>query len=285
MWRNLRDAIFVGGLFCLLVSYGALLFSLASQYPAEQNNAREQTKEQGELHVVAKPEGQQIASDRKEAEKGFIGFRDVKWTDVLLAIFTGLLFWIGLRQTRHFESTERAFVSVSFRPTANRDIGTGNINHWTFTPVWANAGHTPTRNMRNHISMLVQDVELAPDWDFPNIWPARIPEAERAPTPLLIGPQGSVDGESLSVTVAEMQNIIAGTRFLYLWGWATYSDVFRSSARHVTRFAVRIVAGGDARDSNRISFTYRVLRTYNCSDEECERQGFPAGWSARIVEF
>jgi hypothetical protein len=172
---------------------------------------------------------------------------------------------------------------VTFRHSANRDITIGNINFWTFTPVWYNSGNTPTRDMENHISLKVLENEVARDWDFPDLWAAAIPEEDRVATPLAVAPKGTTDGQGLSATVEVIDEVIAGTRFLYFWGWASYNDAFHGTARHVTRFAVRIFIGGNPRDPNRISFSYSFLRRYNCSDEECTRQGYPADWTPRTL--
>jgi hypothetical protein len=176
---------------------------------------------------------------------------------------------------------QRAFVSVAFNQNANRDIKTGDITRWQFVPVWLNTGNTPTRNMENHVSIMWPDKEFANEWDFPDYWSSG---SARDPAPLSASPKSTVQGEALFVPVDIIADIINGKRFLYFWGWAAYNDVFPDTPRYVTRFAVRIVIGGDARDKDKISFNYRYLARYNCSDEECERQGFPASWQARQAE-
>jgi hypothetical protein len=176
---------------------------------------------------------------------------------------------------------QRAFVSVVFNQSANRDVTSGHITGWRFVPHWMNTGNTPTRNMLNHVSMAWPTSALPDNWHFPDYWNRGAP---RLLAPLCAAPHATVEGQDIVVPVDIIADVIAGHKFLYFWGWATYDDVFPTTNRHVTRFAVRIVIGGDARNSDRISFAYRHLGQYNCSDEECERQGFPADWRAPEAE-
>lgn len=174
---------------------------------------------------------------------------------------------------------QRAFVSVSFEPSASKSVETNKITTWNFTPIWWNAGDTPTRNMQNHINIKLFDGSLPNDWGFPDLWATNIAVEDRLPVPLGCAPKGTVRGQAVGVSVDQMKEVIAGTKWLYMWGWASYSDVFPGTMLHVTRFAVQIAAGGDPTDNGKTSVTFHFARKYNCSDEECEHQGYPASWT------
>jgi hypothetical protein len=177
---------------------------------------------------------------------------------------------------------QRAFISAYFESVANKNLETGQIIAWSFNPLWQNAGDTPTREMQNHISIKVFDGSVPNDWDFPDMWPANTAAEDRAPTPLGAAPKGNVRGQSVGgFSIEQMREIIAGKKSILMWGWATYRDVFPNTALHVTRFAVRIIVGGDPTDAAKISFSFQFVRKYNCSDEECEQQGYPATWTPR----
>jgi len=240
-------------------------------------------------------------------------FNDLRVTDILLTIFTGALalytyclwrstdkLWeAGEKQIAVTKESadaakksaeiaeqaliagQRAFVSVAFNHSAAKDIKTNQITHWTFTPVWINAGDTPTRNMTNHINIHLFDGEMPRDWDFPDLWSSQVRPEDRIPIPLGISPKNSVNGQSLSIPIDKIDDVIAGKKSLYMWGQAIYNDVFPETKKHITRFAVRILVGGNPRDASQISFSDSFLWTYNCSDEECERQGYPASWKPR----
>ncbi len=168
---------------------------------------------------------------------------------------------------------DRAFVSVLMSQSANLDAHTGNVVGYTFTPVWVNAGNTPTRGMRNYISIYWIDRPIEPNWDFPDLAAS---DSQTESVPLSASPRGQVHGNSCYVPINIIESVITGGRHLYLWGWAKYRDVFPNTPLHVTRFAVQIRVGGNASDPQRISFQYSYLPTYNCADEECAEQDCPA---------
>jgi hypothetical protein len=183
---------------------------------------------------------------------------------------------------------QRAFISVSIDAIPVVDIKTDKIAKWTFIPVWKNTGETPTRNMKNHINIAIFEGPLDSKWDFPDCWSANIAPESRLPTPLGAAPKSNTYGHPVSVSIDDMMNVIARPKpqWLYMWGWAIYNDVFPNTPVHVTRFAVQIVVHGNPNDKAKISFTYEFLLKYNCSDEECEHQGYPASWAPRefIIE-
>jgi hypothetical protein len=272
----------------------------------------------GSPSATSQPPQQQHAEENKavknqsEADKPFWGKATtdpVAAFTLFLVIFTAILSAVGVIQLKMLTRAEtvaektaqaakdsadiakqaliagqRAFISVNFRPSAQKSIKDGNIYAYGFTPVWFNAGNTPTRKMENHINIHVFDKEIAGDWDFPNLWSAKVPAEKRGPIPLGVSPKNIVDGQSLAIDVKTIQDVIDGKKFLYFWGSATYNDVFPDTPRYVTRFAVQIVAGGNPQEPEHMSFSFPLLGKYNCSDEECKYQGVPADWKPRIME-
>ena len=237
------------------------------------------------------------------------GWARLKITDSLLAVFTFLLIVVGAIQgvflyrtdqgthkaadaakdsaeiaERALIAGQRAFVSVSYQTSAGRDFKTKNIVQWIFTPIWTNAGNTPTRNMANHINVGVRDAEIDDDFDFPDQWNTDVPPEKRRPVPLGIAPKAWISGQAVGISVGDIDAAINGKKFLYIWGWASYEDVFPRTALHVTRFANRIAVGGDAHNPAEISFSFPLLWKYNCSDEECTRQGYPPDWRPRVSD-
>ncbi|MBI1776056.1 MAG: hypothetical protein HYR63_11985 [Proteobacteria bacterium] len=178
---------------------------------------------------------------------------------------------------------QRAFISASFVPIANLNPETGEITNWGFRTIWTNSGDTPTRLLINHINLQPRDDELPPDWDFPDYWPAEMPPSKRSAIFLSAPPHGTVNGHDVYTSMQVIEQVIAKKKFLYLWGWATYSDVFPNTKKHVTRFAVQVVIGGNPRDREHVSFQFPYIAQHNCSDEECDRQRRPADWTPREV--
>jgi hypothetical protein len=208
---------------------------------------------------------------------------------VVLAIATGFLFLSADKSAKIAEQAliagQRAFISVSMLHSPVKSASTGKIIGWTFTPTWKNSGETPTRNMVNHISMLSFDAEIDSKWDFPNIWSKNIPVDQRTRVPMGVAPKDITFGQTLFVDIDTLDKVSNNNKFLYIWGMAEYNDVIPSTPLHVTRFAMRIAIGGNPIDPEKTTITYPNLPYYNCSDEECERQGVPAGWHPREMEI
>lgn len=260
----------------------------------DKNNASQCAKGQ--------TKGDSNESDDETAEWTIRGYR-MKITDFLLAIFTFLLVCVGIGQgvllcftntntqeaakaaqksaeiaERALIAGQRAFISYKIERSANIDPQTGIITHWVFTLIWYNSGQTPTKNMKNHVNIGLFKKEISSDWNFPDVWDDNIPKAERVGVPLGTAPKDSTRGQAVAISVADLGDVISGKKFLYLWGWASYNDVFPNTKLHIARFAVRVLVGGHPLDQDHISFSFPFLKTYNCSDEECENQGYPAAW-------
>ena len=165
----------------------------------------------------------------------------------------------------------RAFVSVQFRHDAVKTLQSNEIIQWRFTPTWSNAGDTPTRNCINHTSIKVFDGAIPAEFNFPDVWS----NGEQQHVPFNIAPKGVRDGQAVDLSVETIDEIVAGEKSALMWGWTEYNDVFPNTKRHVTRFAVRIIAGGNPRIPERVSFYYAFIPRYNYSDEECDAQGHP----------
>ena len=65
-----------------------------------------------------------------------------------------------------------------------------------------------------------------------------------------------------------------GRKFIYLWGWAKYFDVFPRTPEHITRFCWLILVAGDPLSFNPAQPNSTTFATANhiegnCADEEC----------------
>lgn len=174
---------------------------------------------------------------------------------------------------------QRAFIGVSFEAVAVKNIQTGRVAGYQFSAIWKNAGETPTRNMTNHVNIVVRESELPRSWHFPDLWHPDIQLIDRIPVNLSANAKDTVRSESMMVSLSDVRELIEGAKFAYFYGWARYNDVFPNTNTHITRFAVRIVGGGNPNAPEKMNFNFPFLQRYNCSDEECSMQGYPAGWT------
>jgi hypothetical protein len=85
-------------------------------------------------------------------------------------------------------------------------------------------------------------------------------------------------GSARTFTVAEMEEVATERKYLYLWGWARYRDIFPDTQAHVTRYCYRVMAGGNLRDrptTGKASYfiNFLIHDRGNCADGECIMQG------------
>lgn len=103
---------------------------------------------------------------------------------------------------------------------------------WHFRPIWQNSGSTQTKDMITNVACDFRDTPLPQDFDCP-------PNAESYPA--IIPPKGFVYGTTFTLTDDELIEVQKGTKFFYIWGTATYLDVFDGTPIHATKFCRQII--------------------------------------------
>ena len=183
---------------------------------------------------------------------------DVKVTDVLLALFTGLLVVLGWVQARRMReavgaakesatvaeksarvaeealvSGQRAFMFIrEIKTYLHQDPETGNY-HWTIHPVWANSGNTPTRGLSINTTYRLLDKPLPASYDFP--------ESRENLIPTIAGPRSMVEATPGTLSSEDLEAVREGKKFFYIWGWAEYHDIFEGTKKRVTRFCNQLI--------------------------------------------
>lgn len=134
----------------------------------------------------------------------------------------------------------RAIVSVSGL-TSFWELGAEGTLNWRFRPQWRNAGKTPTKNMRLYSECELRNSLLPHGFDFSN--------NIASPGPGHLGPDaqalGGLAPRDAPITPQDILDAEANRKFIYLWGWARYYDVFPNTPEHVTAFCWRILPFGN----------------------------------------
>jgi hypothetical protein len=168
---------------------------------------------------------------------------------------------------------ERAFVfalGLNGDPELNRDT---NRYGWRFRPTWKNSGATPTRNMAMHTECVVRSSPLPAGFNF------NYPTMQTGNS--LLPPNAEVFGEIAptppiaAVSAQDLVDAQQKLKFIYVWGWARYSDVFPGTPQHITRFCWLVTAVGDPlafteKNPGALSFSTSPHVEGNCADEECQ---------------
>lgn len=183
---------------------------------------------------------------------------EVKITDALLALFTGLLVllgWVLARRMREavaaatdsagiaqksarvaedaLISGQRAFMFIrEIKTILHQDPETGKFQ-WTIHPIWANSGNTPTRGLSINTTYRLLDEPLPQNYDFP--------ESREDLIPAIAGPRSMVEAVPGTLSSEDLQAIQNGKKFFYIWGRAEYHDIFEGTKKRVTRFCNQLI--------------------------------------------
>jgi len=171
---------------------------------------------------------------------------------------------------------ERAFVFATDLFCVWDPLPVGGPYNWRFRPVFRNSGDTPVKQLRICVESTLRTSPLPPGFNF-NQNPPVVGTG-------ILGPNSSLTGvvaprpPAPAITPQDIVDIKNGQKYLYLWGWAKYYDVFTGTPEHITHFCWQITPVGDpfthqptqllGQGSN-LGFPYVQHVEGNCADEEC----------------
>jgi hypothetical protein len=124
-------------------------------------------------------------------------------------------------------------------------------------PIWDNSGTTPTRGLRVATNWKASHGELAGDFPYSYV---------RAPEHLFLGPGSRAEFGTVHFPIRDVQAALEERMFLYVWGRATYEDLFEGSQPHFFEFCYRIDVKGSVPNNLAVNFTQYGLRN-RCDDD------------------
>jgi hypothetical protein len=160
---------------------------------------------------------------------------------------------------RNIAAAQRAFVYMS---ALDWSAAGANVK---ISPIWANAGATPTRRLRISTNWKASHGELPADFDINYV---------RPPENLFLGPNGKAEIGTVFIPMRDIQAAIEERLHLYVWGRATYDDMFEGSAPHFFEFCQQLQVTGETPGNIDLSFTQFGLS--NGSDEDSRLPAEPS---------
>ena len=117
---------------------------------------------------------------------------------------------------------------------------------WRFRPIWQNSGDTTTKQLRIYTECEVRNSELPLGFDFTRVRYA-VGSGMAAPKGIFVGglapPYPGAAGAAIGPQ--DIFDVQQGRRYIYVWGRASYFDVFSGTPEHITRFCWLITPVGD----------------------------------------
>ena len=207
-----------------------------------------------------KTEAQIAAEQRDRADRAALSDQLLIFAALLVAVgaflaiaFAVQVFYLGLglramrsysqKADRNVMATQRAFVYVSELTWSSEG---GNIR---ISPIWSNSGTTPTRKLRIGTNWKASHGELRPD-DINYVQP---------PENLFLGPGSKAEFGAIFIPMRDIQAAIEQRLNLYVWGRATYDDLFEGTKPHFFEFCHRVeVCGRDTRQDAAELYAIRI---------------------------
>jgi len=207
---------------------------------------------------ASKTEAELAAERQDRDERAELTERLTLYAGLLIAIgallalafaLQALYLWLALRAVRrsavaserNMTAVRRAFVSVG---AMTWEAAGASVK---VSPVWTNSGTTPTRSLRVSGNWKVSHGELPPDFTYGYANP---------PERLLLGPNARAEAGSVLIPMRDVQAAIEGRVQLYVWGRATYEDIFEGTQPHFVEFCHRIEARGTTPNDLALTFVY-----------------------------
>ena len=201
---------------------------------------------------------------------------------VIIAAFTGTLWVATSRQAELTKEAlvadKRAFVFLTgFNQTWLYDVASDQY-HWRFRPNLRNSGDTPTKQMTMYVECEIRNTSLPPNYPFNyqsfNVAGGTIPPKFELQGGLAPHPPDS------GVTPQDIIDSQLGRKYIYIWGWVKYRDVFPGTEEHITRYCFLITPVGDPLKFvpntpgqpptlGTLAFPYIYHNEGNCIDNEC----------------
>jgi hypothetical protein len=165
-------------------------------------------------------------------------------------------------------SGDRAYVHFAgCRWISHKLEGTERV-FWRIRPTWINSGNTPTRKLYVYVYYEILDEPMQVDHAFT--------PAEHKRVPATIPPKGQIESGPRDFFGDDLIDVKEGKKHLYVWGIATYRDVFPDTADHITKFCVVAtnITGNPLEPwddkSNIFNIAFTNYDRHNCADEDCD---------------
>jgi hypothetical protein len=202
--------------------------------------------------------------------KLFVG-KSAAWTAIftcVLCIFSYLLWQVSDAANRLAIATQAASIS-SVGPViikqANPDGKT--LKGWNIVFGWINSGNTPTKTAELQSNVYVGTASPSKGLDFSQLPQDRIVTA-------VVAPHQAMQLTPGFVTLQDADDVTAGKKHMFFWGWAVYHDGIDPRARLAEYCfnveAVTFPKTDHADFTQDASFISNPCGVHFCFDEDCE---------------
>jgi hypothetical protein len=168
------------------------------------------------------------------------------------------------------ETVQRAY--VTFSPTS--EIGTtvegGKVVAWQAHIPMRNGGATSTKGLVDNVEYYFSDSPLSDDFEFPET---------QTPMNGALGPKDEIQVRTANIPIGQVASVQRKLGHIYVYGWATYRDIFPETRPHLTLFCYELFPNTILSDVTSIDYklvaTFAECKDHNCNDDECRTEKLP----------
>jgi hypothetical protein len=166
---------------------------------------------------------------------------------IVIAAFT-LTLWVA--STRQAELTQEALIfdkraaifPLTFDQHFYRNTET-NFYEWRLRPLWRNIGSTPALHTIQYSACEIRNTVLPDGFDFAYN-PNDVGQGYFPPQTELFGGYSPKQTQA-PITPHDIVDSQNGRKFIYLWGWISFSSIFPNTPRYKSHFCWVITVVGD----------------------------------------
>jgi hypothetical protein len=190
-----------------------------------------------------------------------------------IASFTGVLAFFTLAlwaaTTKLAKVSEQALTKLERAFPGEFQIRQGvdgtKVTEYEFRLQWENSGSTVARQFLLHINWDTFLDDIPPNYGFPD-------RGLKAQHPTFLGPKAKTSTAPFAIDVATIEAVRVHQIRLFVYGWATYHDIFEGTPQHITRFCTELyqIDGDPYAFQKSCTWNWRSYTRHNCVDEDCE---------------
>jgi hypothetical protein len=262
----------------------------ANERAHQQDNAQPPIQIRAELHTPERIERQRRTNDNRQYCLQILLTIGTWLAFLAAAVYAGIAAYqfgqmkVAAKAAKDAATTasdaltkvQRAFIFAESIRCDIVNIPNGGISGMTCVVNWKNSGNTPTKVLHLHTNIESFRKPLPDNFTFPDLWRKGDPHINKSVVIWPNSPSGSNVG---GLTNAELLSWAKGHRYLYVWGWARYRDIFDKTPEHVTKFCSEALYDGEVDVPTNLGSTLHVVRPRwstcdhnNCYDEQCSEK-------------
>jgi hypothetical protein len=190
---------------------------------------------------------------------------------VVLVYYTALLYNVSRDANDSTQRIERATVFMGGLGGVRKLLSDDNTR-WDRVRVgffFRNGGPTAPRNLRAKLSYQVFDGEMPSDFAFSD-------NTTTPPRTLFLGPD-TQQATFIDLPLSAIEDVVERKKQLFVWGWATYNDVFNGTPPRLMEFCSELidlqythpVPETPLDNKNRLQISLETCPRHNCYDADC----------------